>query len=339
MLQINNYSKKVSRSNVSEGILIIGKGESEFKNKEILKINTIEDAEYIYGKTSDLTIAFKEAAKLGVSDIYTCNCYKYTDYIEIVELINKEEFLYITPIFNFSETFLTDSDEIMYLCELYSNMFSDRITQLIFTDKHASLYEDLNHFLYDMNNKTYKFKEEAFNSLSFGDNLCFVMNVLKDYKFANVVLASILIKSDLKYYPKKDIGEVVFDINNADVYGNENIYFAYDEIAKTTIENFLNFRRKNDPEKFVPINIIIQKIKRALDFSSYAGVLFNPYMRISLENKVNSIMNSFVGNTIESYKTISIDFVSNIDKTINIYIDLSIKPYNSIEDINMSLEV
>lgn len=339
MITVNRTTVPKQTFDTSDSMLIIGKGESEFKNRDIVKAESIESVEYMYGATSELSIAYKEALKAGTNNIFLCNCYKFTDYIEIAELINKEEFGYITPLFNFSETFSTDDGKIMYLCEFYSNMFSDKITQLIFTDKHASLYEDINHFLNDMNNKTRLFKEEAFLKLEFGDNMCFVMNVLKDYKFANVVLASILMQSDLRYYPKKNVGQVVFDINNFDVYGNECVYFAYDEVAKSTIENFLNFRRNNDPEKFVPINLIIQKIKRALDFSSYSGVLFSPYMKISLENKVNAIMSKFVGTLIEKFNLINIGFIQNDDYTITVIISLTIKPYNSMEELDLRMEV
>lgn len=339
MITINRTTVSKQKFDTSNSMLIIGKGVSEFKNKEIIKADSIESVEYMYGEISELTSAYKEALSSGVNNVFLCNCYKFTDYIEIADLISKEEFAYITPLFLFSETFSTDDGRIMYLSEYYSNILNDKITQLIFTDKHASLYEDINHFLNDMNNKARLFKEEAFLKLKFGDNMCFVMNVLKEYKFANVVLASILMQSDLKYYPKKNVGQVVFDINNFDVYGNECVYFAYDEIAKSTIENFLNFRRSNDPEKFVPINLIIQKIKRALDFSSYSGMLFSPYMKISLENKVNSKMNEFVGKVIEKYNLINIRLIQNDDYTITVVINLTIKPYNSMEELYLQMEV
>lgn len=339
MISVNKFKSTSSNLDTSEALLIVGKGESEFKNKDILKANSIEEVEYMYGLDSELTTAFKEALEIGATDIYLCNCYKFTDYIDVAETISKKEFAYITPLYNFSETFVTDSNKAMYLCEYYSNILSERLTQLIVTDKHASLYENLNHFVKNMNKITMTFKDEASSRLLNGENLCFVLNGLEKFKYANVALASILMQSDLKYYPSKDIGQVVFDVNNYDVYGLESSYFAYDELAKTTIENFLNFHSKNSPEKFVPVSLIKQKILRALDFSEYSGRLFTPYMRISLENKVTSIMSQFVSTLIESYKLQDIVFISNPDRTLTIYVLLSIKPFNSIEEINISLEV
>lgn len=339
MINARKVEPRLNEFDTSEAMLIVGKGESEYRNKDILKANSIEEVEYMYGVNSDLTNAFKEALQVGATDIYLCNCYKFTDYIDVAENISKKEFAYITPLYNFSETFITDSNTTMYLCEYYSNILNDRLTQLIITDKHASLYENLNHFIKHMNKITMTFKDETSSKLLNGENLCFVLNGLEKFKYANVALASILIQSDLKYYPSKDIGQVVFDVNNYDVYGLESAYFAYDELAKTTIENFLNFSHINGPQKFVPINIIKQKILRALDFSDYSGKLFTPYMRISLENKVTSIMNQFVGTLIESYNLQDIVFVSNEDRTLTIYVLLSIKPFNSIEEMNISLEV
>lgn len=339
MINMNVANRKPTNHSKENSILIIGKGESEFKNKEILKAISISDVEYSYGKTSDLSNAYREAVAIGAKNIFTCNCSKFTDYIDVIDYICKEEFSYIVPLFNFSETFTGENNKAMYLCEFYSNMLSESITQLFLTDRHASLYENLDHYINNMNNIITKFKDETSTKLIDGSNICFILNSLTKYKFANVALASILVQSDLRDYPKMDIGDVVFDLNNYDLYGQEVAYFAYDKISKTTIENFLNFNEKSSPEKFVPVNLIKQIILRSLDLSSFAGKLFSPYMRISLENKVTSVMSLHTGVLIESYKLYDIRFVSNNDRTISIYILLTIKPYNSIEELNMTMEM
>ena len=322
-------------------ILIIGKGNSEFKENEVIKCTTIDEVEYLYGQESQLTEAFKESYKIGARDIYLCNCYRYTDYISILTSITNQEFAYITPLFDFSETFISEEGKNIYLAELYSNILSDRLSQIILTDKHASLYENLQHFLDSMNSINYDFKKSTFEKLEYGSNLCFVLNILKDYKFANVALASILVQNDFKEYPQKDIGDVVFDLNNLDVFRQELIYFAYNDLSKTTIENFLNYDPVNEPEKFVPNNIIKQRILRALDFSEMAGSIYNPYKKIIIENKANEIMNQFVGNIIETFKVQQIQAVTIPEEpnTIKIIIYITFKPYNSIEELDVILEV
>lgn len=343
MINFNISNNRASNLNINSdtSLLIIGKGNSEFKENEVMKCTAIDEVEYLYGQESQLTKAFKEAYKAGARDIYLCNCYKFTDYISILNIIANQEFAYITPLFDFSETFVSNEGKSIYLAELYSNILSERLTQIILTEKHASYYEDLQHFLNSMNNINYEFKKSTFEKLEFGSNLCFVLNNLKDYEFANVALASILVQNDLKEYPQKDLGDVVFDINNLDVFGQELIYFAYDNLAKTSIENFLNHHPEKVPEKFVPNNIIKQKILRELDFSEMAGSIYNPYKKIIIENKANQIMSSFVGRIIENYKIKRIQAVKVPDEpnTIRIIIYITFRPYTSIEELDIILEV
>lgn len=343
MINFDVSDKRISSHDIDSdtSLLIIGKGNSEFKENEVIKCKTIDEVEYLYGQESQLTNAFKEAYEIGARDIYLCNCYKYTDYITILDLIANQEFAYITPLFDFSETFISEDGKNIYLAELYSNILADRLTQIILTDKHASLYEDLQHYVNSMNKINYDFKDSTFEKLPYGANLCFVLNILKDYKFANVALASILVQNDFKNYPQKNVGDVVFDLNNIDVFGQELIYFAYDDLAKTTIENFLNYNPVLEPEKYVPNNIIKQRILRGLDFSEMAGSLYSPYKKIIIQNKANQIMSSFVGRIIESYKVKRIEAVRLNDEpnTIRIIIYTTFKPYVSIEELDAILEV
>lgn len=341
MAEVNYHNKslKANNKNTDNSILIIGKGSTEYKNKEILKANDLTSVKYCYGDDSELTEAYKEAIDIGATNIYLCNCYLSTDYISVLNNICSEEYSYITPLFNFSDTYTTNTNRKVYLCEIYSNSIGSRLTQLIFTDKHASLYEDIDYYLNDMTSIYNTFKTYSINRLEYGDNFCFILNNLKKYNFANVALASILSQSNLKEYPQMDVGDVVFDIVKNDVYGQELIYFAYNILSKTTIENFLNFRTINDAEKFVPVHLIIQQIKRKIDFSSFSGKLLTPYMRIQLENAINDNMSQFVSVLIESYKLININYVTTKDNAVIIKIYLTIKPYNSIEEVSFSMEV
>lgn len=320
-------------------ILIIGKGNSEYKNKQVIECNYIEEVENLYGANSQLTNAFKEAKEIGIDEIYLCNCFLFTDYIDFLKDINNYSFSFITPLFNFSETYKTNFSNEVYLCELYSNTLMNKMTQLIFTDKHASLYEDLESYLEESNSINDLFKSQAKEKLSYGDNMCFVLNNLKKYNFANVVLAGILIQSDLKEYPQKDVGDVVFDINNYDLFGQELIYYAYNQLTKTTIENFQNYRKEVDAEKFVPIHLIVQIISNSLDFSEFSGKLFTPYMQVKIEKEINEQMEYFLDKLIESYKVVNINYVKSENNKIIIYILISIKPYNSIEILDIKLEV
>ena len=343
MIDISFSSKQKSAFNTVQShnsLLIVGKGDTEFENKKIVYPKTLLEVEEMFGIDSQLTLAYKEAKLVGADEVYLCNCYKFTDYIDILDLIAQNDFACVAPLFDFSLTFINPLDnKETYLSELYSNNLKESYTNLFFTDSHASLYEDVDHFLREMRNKNYKFKDATLDRLESGENMCFVLNNLKDYKYGNVVLASIISKSNLRYYPQQDLGEVVFDINKNDVFDHEMIYFAYDYLAKTTIENMQNYHSEPAPEKMLLISIIKNRINIALNYDDFSGKLINAHTKIELENYTNETLQKFIGTLIEAFNLIAIKYERAGAGEININIYISIKPYNSIELINMKVEV
>lgn len=319
-------------------ILILGKGDSEYKNLKIVYPKNIAEVQENYGEYSELTKAYIEAKKIGAEEVYVCNCHKITDYIQAVDLVAQSDFAFVCPLFTFSTTY-TNGNKEYYFAELYSEALSESFSNLIFTEKHASLYEDITHYLTAMKSINYSFKDSALERMSNGQAMAFVLNNLKDYKYANVVLASIISLSTLRYYPQKDIGDVVFDITSDDVIDHEFIYFANDLLAGTTIENLLDYHNEKTPEKMLLINIIKNRINMALDYEQFTGELLNPYTKIKLNNYTSSVMNSFQGTLIEEYKIDKIEFVKASPLELNINIYMSIKPYHSIEYISMKVEV
>ena len=324
---------------LENSILILGAADTNYKENIITKFNSLLEVEDCYGDNSDLTLAYKEAISLKAENVYLCNCFKVTDYITIINTLIDIDFEYIVPLFSFSDSFTTSDNNHMYLSEFYSNMLSDNISQLIITEKHASLYENIDSYIKTMNLIANNFKSHCFNKLYNGENLSFVLNNLQNYKFANVVLASILSLTNLKYYPMVNVGDVVFDLNENDFYGNEIAFYSYNNLNNTTIENFKNFKYKSAPEKYVLIHLIKQKVLRSLNLDEYKGKLFTPYLQIALSNSINSIMQKHVGNIIESYQLGDIDYIKEKDNTVTIYLNINIKPYNSIEEINIRLEM
>lgn len=332
---VTNYNN----IDLENSILILGAADTNYKENIITKFNSLLEVEDCYGDNSDLTLAYKEAISLKAENVYLCNCFKVTDYITIINTLIDIDFEYIVPLFSFSDSFTTSDNNHMYLSEFYSNMLSDNISQLIITEKHASLYENIDSYIKTMNLIANNFKSHCFNKLYNGENLSFVLNNLQNYKFANVVLASILSLTNLKYYPMVNVGDVVFDLNENDFYGNEIAFYSYNNLTNTTIENFKNFKYKAAPEKYVLIHLIKQKVLRSLNLDEYKGKLFTPYLQIALSNSINSIMQKHVGNIIESYQLGDIDYIKEKDNTVTIYLNINIKPYNSIEEINIRLEM
>lgn len=336
----SNGSNFLDNINSYNSLLIVGKGDSEYENTKIVYPSTLKEVEEMFGVNSQLTLAYREAKLAGAPEVYLCNCYKFTDYIDVLDLIAQNEFACIAPLFDFSLTFVNPLDnKETYLSELYSNSLQESFTHIFFTDKHASLYEDIDHYLKTMRSKNYAFKDRAFDRLEKGDNMSFVLNNLKDYKFANVVLAAIISKSSLRYYPKENLGEAVFDITSEDIYDHEFVYFTYDHLAKTIIENMQNYYKEPAPEKMLLVSIIKNRINIALNYEDFSGRLVNAHTKLELENYTNEVLNGFVGKIIESYELLKIKYERAGAGEININIYISIKPYNSIEKITMKVGV
>lgn len=340
-MEISFSSKTEQSSSIipsHSSILILGKGDSEYKNLKITYPKNIAEVQENYGNNSELTKAYIEAKKIGAEEVYICNCFKITDYVQAIELISQNDFAFVCPLFTFSTTY-TNSNKEYYFAEIYAEALSESFSNLMLTEKHASLYEDINHYLTAMKSINYSFKDTCMERMSNGQSMNFVLNNLKDYKYANVVLASIISLSTLRYYPQKDVGEVVFDIIKDDIIDHEISFFAYDILAKTTIENLLNYHNENTAEKMLLISIIKNRINMTLDYEQFTGQLLNPYTKIKLTNYTNEVLNKFCGILIEEYSLDKIDFVKGNPGEINIDIYMSIKPYGSIEFISMKVEV
>lgn len=340
-MDINFIQSSITEQTVvpsHSSILILGKGSSEYKNLKISYPKNIAEVQDDYGEYSELTKAYIEAKKIGAEEVYVCNCFKITDYVQAIDLIAQNDFAFVCPLFTFSTTY-TNGNAEYYFAEIYAEALSNSFSNLLITEKHASLYEDITHFLTSMKSINYSFKDSSIERMSNGQSMSFVLNNLKDYNYANVALASIISKSNLRYYPQEDIGEVVFDITKEDVIDHEFVYFAYDILAKTTIENLLNYHNVKAPEKMLLISIIKNRINMALDYEQFTGQLLNPYTKIKLTNYTTEVLNSFVGLLIEEYKINNIQFTKGNPSEVNINIYMSIKPYSSIEFIDMKVEV
>ena len=335
-LNIENNPQKQTVS-FDNSILILGPADTNYKNLEIEYYEDISIVESIYGKNSDLTIAFKEAKEIGAPKVFLCNCYYFNDYVQFLDEITVE-FDYICPLFFFSDFCKTNFKKKVYLAQLYSNIISNN-SHIFLTEKHASLFSDIEHFEKNMKEIYNSFNNTILPASINGENLNFVLNNLQKYKFANVILASIIVQNSLKEYPTKDVGEVVFDINNSDFFGKDIIYFSYNDISKTTVENFYNLRCVNDYEKYMPIHLVLTKIRKSLNLDEYRGSYLTSYTRIQIEKRIVEILNSFIGNTIEYYTLDNIAYEATKSHEIIITVYLTVKPFNSIEDFSFSLEV
>lgn len=335
---IKTLQKEVDKH---KNMLIIGAGDTTYAMNKIMYYDSPEIVEKLYG-VSELSIAFKRAKQIGAPHVFLINAKRKTDYIEIVNTIKYYDFTYIVPLgVSFSETFYNSiASRQMTFSEFYLESIGDyNKSLLLMTDSHASLYEDIDHFLNDMFSKIKQFKGNAFKSLRNGRNICLVANNLIDDKFSNLVLASVLCSSNLASYPEYSFGEAIFDIDDFDVYNNELIYFKNNHLKNTTVENLKNFRIEKDAAKIITIDKVIKYIERELDFSEYKGKQFSEYIRMQFYKQLSKFLRNITGIAIRGYSVNSVSFTKTSPGVGMVVNDFTIIPINSTEDFNIIIEV
>lgn len=347
MITIQSYSKAnnsvlMREINQENSILILGRGTSESKLNEIYKPSGTWDMADKFGD-SELTIAYNEATRLGADNVFVMNCYKTTDFIDSIKYVSHYNFAYIVPIgIKLSDTFYDgDSDKDVYFPEHYLNEFGGTTSSLIiFTDEHASLYENIDAYLIDMHTKVRMFKETAdYLLVNYGRNLAFCTNNLKNRSYSNVVLAAMLSRTQIGSYPDNFSIEAVFDLHVEDILENEIIYFKNNFNVPTSIENLKNFRTIFDANKLISIDRVIKHIERTLDTSFVLGKLFSQYVKMLLHDYLDTFFRGLLNTAIKNYRINNIKFVEQENMSGYIVTDIDIYPMNSLEGINALLEV
>lgn len=343
MITVTHYNNKSLYTNVNrhKNILIIGKAATDYKLNQISYQSSEDVVRKLYG-SSQLTDAFATAKAMNVPDVFLANVSTSTDYIELVDVIQQYDFTYIVPLgIKFSDTFF---NPILNRVMTYSEFYLDTVGRnsnalIIMTDHHASLYDDIDHFLDDMAIKIDKFKPVAQKALQNGRNLCMVANNLEDHEFANLILACALCTTPYSKYPEADFGPAIFDIDDFDVEDLELIYFKNNKLTSTTVENLKNFRIESDQAKLIDIDRVIKFIERELDFSEFRGKIFSDYIKLKLHNKLNEFLRTIVGVAIRNFEIKSIDFMITTPGAGLILNTFSIVPINSIDKFDIAMEV
>lgn len=345
MISIQSYNKTnntmMSEINRDNSILIIGKGSNEIKLNEIYKPKNSIEVESIYGE-SELTNAYQDAIRNGAENIFVMNCFKTTDFIDSIEYVRYYNFAFIVPVgIKLSDTFYNgEYNRDIYFAEHYLNEFSKFTnTLLIFTDEHASLYENIDHYLLDMKNKLSSFKDTCNYLLSnHGRNIAFCLNNLENKNYSNVILAAKLSSTNIGSYPDNISTKAIFDIDNQDIYEHEIIYFKNNVHVNTSIENLKNLRTNFDANKLISIDRVIKHIERTIDMSFVVGKLYNQYIKMMLHDYLDSFLRKLVGSAINNYRINDIQFVRSQNMTGYVTVNIDIYPINSLEEINVLLE-
>lgn len=346
-----NYTANPSRATnykidkTKKNILLIGAGSNVARSKMILNPASIETAKILYGENSELAKSYEHAFNITNDiNIFTVNCSLFTDYIEIIDTITQYDFDFIVPIsVNLRDTFynpLINKTVSLVAYYLQKLKLSNNNSILITSDYSSTLYDDIDDYIDDMENVFSTFEANNSDTLNMcGNNLIFVLNNFIEEVKSNVILAASLSKIDFVSYPMSTKFKTYMDLDKHDIQNKSFCFYKYHHSAGfSSIEQLNNCKYTNDIYKQVIIDLLIKHIVKALDLSEFNGTLYNPYVQIKIETKVNKIMES-LSNCFVSYKVKNVGFYTTDIGVGTIVIDISIVPHSLLEIINIIMEL
>ena len=319
-------------------MLIIGRGATNKGRKQIVYAEKYDDVFKTFGD-SPLTDAFVVAKQLGAPYIFLMNCRQTYDYFDIITSLRSSDFTYVVPIsLLISDEFDDPVTErrISYVEYLLEQIGTINDSVFIVTDQPASLYEDVDTFIEDMNNKAEIFRAKR-RSPAARENVIFIVNNLVKHRFANVALAASLCVTPVAQYPEADFGEAYFLLDQWEDIGNW-AYFQNHTLKNTSVENLLNFELAGNPLKIVFVSRIVKMIKRELDFSEFVGRRYSEYQRLSIRTKLERYLDSLMQSVLYEYKITATKPYKHKDEPMSIDITnvFDIWPANCLEKVTIS---
>lgn len=323
-------------------LLLLGKGATNHSLKKVSYETDYVEVLEKYGE-SDLSKAFKIAKDAGAEYIFLMNVKNSYDYFDICETIKQSDFTYIVPVSVYMSDMFIDPYQndarisyVAYLLSLVSIPCHESV--IVATDKHASLYEDIDAFLDGQAQAEDLFRRSCSSGMNM-ENIIFVANNLRKHAFANVELASALCTADIPEYPSGNFGAAVFDIDSFDSIGNF-AFFKNHSSHPTTVENLLNFLDRQ-PEKIVSISRIMKMIKREIDFGEFVGRAYSEYQRMRIERKLELYLGGLMGYVIYRFRINSVQGYKDSTNPccIKVLNDFDVWPVNCLERCHVDLEV
>ena len=327
--------------NKHSNMLIIGRGATNKGRKQIVYAEKYNDVVKTFGD-SDLTESFKIAKQLGAPYVFLMNCRQTYDYFDIITSLKASDFTYIVPVsLLISDEFDDPVTErrISYIEYLLEQIGSINESVFVVTDQPASLYENVDSFIEDMNSKAETFRNKR-KSPAIRENIIFTVNNLVKHNFANVALAAALCSTPVSQYPEADFGEAYFLLDQWEDIGNW-AYFQNHTLKNTSIENLLNFEIAGNPLKIVFVSRIVKMIKRELDFSEFVGKRYSEYQRLSIRTKLERYLDSLMHSVLQEYAITATKPYKhkNEPMAIDIINVFDIWPVNCLEKVTISNKV
>lgn len=312
---------------LENSILFVGLGTNKFKLNEIVETTDLDYIKNNFGADSCFFKASVLAEKFGQNhDLYILNLDTWEDIKYQEEILLDLNFDYIVPL----DLYIDDSYYDRYYqkkltySQLILLLLHKTVTTMVLTGPHAKDYENLDAFLNSeaerLNNVEYRFDNLRKNGM------IYVANILANYTYANVILATMLANTDYGEYPSSSILEsTVFDIDYSDV-SNRMVYFKSNYLTGTTVENLVNFD-KNYITRLVPVYKIIKYFYfHRADLDKFIGQAYTEYRKLKIQEELFKFLDSLVGWIIYKYELISITVVSNEYGSVDILLKYNIWP-------------
>ena len=312
---------------LENSILLVGLGTNKFKLNEIIETTDLDYIKNNFGADSCFFKASVLAEKFGQNhDLYILNLDTWEDIKYQEEILLDLNFDYIVPL----DLYIDDSYYDRYYqkkltySQLILLLLHKTVTTMVLTGPYAKDYENLDAFLNSeaerLNNVEYRFDNLRKNGM------IYVANILANYTYANVILATMLANTDYGEYPSSSILESpVFDIDYSDV-SNRMVYFKSNYLTGTTVENLVNFD-KNYITRLVPVYKIIKYFYfHRADLDKFIGQAYTEYRKLKIQEELFKFLDSLVGWIIYKYELISITVVSNEYGSVDILLKQNIWP-------------
>lgn len=325
--------------NKHNNVLIIGKAATTYSEKEIGYWKDYDEVLELFGESS-LSEAFRMAQSRGVTDIFLMNVQRKNDYLDIIDPLKQNDFAYIVFTDLLISDFYRDSIDIEtehnYFAYIMGSLGPDHKSTIIATDKHSSLFENVDDFIDYMNEVSQKFINCCSGQAN-KENMLIVANNLSGSQYANINLVSAICTTPVSEYPSADFGQAIFNI---DSYDNPGCwaYFKSHDVRVTTVENLQNCK-DSGMEKVFTVSRTKKYVDRHLDFSDFSGKLYNSYIKLRIQERLKKYMDALMGEVIKDYEIQNIAVYKDTPGTVRLVCYVTIVPYNCIEAIHLEKEV
>lgn len=312
---------------LENAILLVGLGSNKFKLNEIVETTDLNYIKNNFGSDSCFYKASSVAKRFGQDhDLYILNLDTWEDIKDQEDILLDLNFDYIVPLDLYIDDAYYDRyyQKKLTYSQLILLLLHKTITTMILTGPHANNYETLDAYL-EAESDRISNVEYRYDNLR-KNGMIYVANMLSNYDYANVILASILANTEYGQYPESSLLiNPVFDIDYRDI-SNRIVYFKDNYLTGVTIENLVNFD-SDYTIRLVPVYKIIKYFYfHKADLDKYIGLAYTEYRKLKIQEELFKFLDSLVDWIIYKYELISITVVSNEYGSVDIMLRYNIWP-------------